>query len=60
VYICNYCGDYTFRDGECSICGHPLRRATAEEECTACQNPHRSDFEHTCKATTEELQKCLN
>jgi hypothetical protein len=39
VYICNYCGDYTFRDGECSICGHPLRKATAEEECTLARIP---------------------
>ena len=57
MVVCDACGDYSYRTagnpGWCSVCAEygrvsQMRWATAEEQCTACQNPHRSDFSHTC------------
>lgn len=67
MVICDTCGDYSYsRDdgdgdwGVCSTCAEggldsKMRRATQEEECDACNNPHRNDRPHSCGRTHEDL-----
>lgn len=57
MVVCDACHDYSYRSGgepgTCSTCAEygresVMRWATPEEQCTACSNLHRSDFQHTC------------
>lgn len=56
MVVCTKCNDYSYCEpahiGHCSVCGAPMRLATPEEKCRACQNPHLESIRHSCGKPT--------
>ena len=56
MHVCDRCGDYSYLSGEtpCDQDGYTgtMHRATPEQECDGCANPHRDDIGHTCNLNT--------